>query len=322
MKAAEDKEAARKYGKRICRFDSVTEDISMGMEIGTNPAAASDPYRCRTKQDIKNECAGIAARQTAAAIRIQKSSANQKKKKLNYNYKKISRQITMTNTSTGARRVITKAREEVVSLLGKQLSGKYDETDLRHAIIHARKMERIARRKKKHLEEEEKAQASGKGLVEEGLVEEGTSSGENEQMKKLRESMENVEDEDLERMQELMEKYEQLMQELEETCGVDDVMKEYMGASEQEMSPEEVDKLRKKHRADEMKDIVEADMKYLKAMFNKLERERQADIQQAFQQAANPSVSLELQGVDIPVSAETGQSAAELVEGANVDASA
>lgn len=289
----------------------------MGIKVGTNPAAASDPYQRRTRQDIKNECAGIAARQTANAIRIQKSKANQKKKKLNYNYKKISRQITMNNTSTGARRVITKAREEVVSLLRKQMSGKYDETDIRHAIIHARKMERIARRKKKHLEEEEKAKATGKGLVEQGA-----GSGEDEQMKKLEESMENLQDEELERMQELMEEYEKLMQELEETGGVSDIMKEYMGASVQEMSPEEVDELRKKHRADEMKDIVEADMKYLKAMFNKLAREKQAGIQQAFQQETNPAVSLELQGVDIPVSAETGQSAAELVEGANVDAMA
>lgn len=289
----------------------------MGMKVGTNPAAASDPFKQRTKQDIKNECAGIAARQTANAIRIQKNKASQKKKKLNYNYKKISRQITMNNTSTGARRVITKAREEVVSLLRKQMSGKYDETDIRHAIIHARKMERVARRKKKHLEEEEKAKATGKGLVEQGA-----GSDEDEQMKKLEESMENLKDEELERMQELMEEYEKLMQELEETGGVNDIMKEYMGVSEQEMSPEEVDELRKKHRADEMKDIVEADMKYLKAMFNKLAREKQADIQQAFQQATNPAVSLELQGVDIPVSAETGQSAAELVEGANVDAMA
>ncbi len=291
----------------------------MSILVGTNPSqtavSTSDPYKQRTAQDIKNECAGIAAKQTANAIRIQKQKANQKKKKLNYNYKKISRQITMNNTSTGARRVITKAREEVVSLLRKQMSGKYDETDLRHAIIHARKMERIARRKKKHLEEEEKAKATGKGLVEEGA-----SSGEDEQMKKLEESMENLKDEELERMQELMEEYEQLMQELEETGGVNDIMKEYMGASEQEMSPEDVEKLRKKHRADEMKDIVEADMKYLKAMFNKLAREKQEAVQQAFQQETNPAVSLQIQGVDIPVSPDVGQSAAELVEGANVDA--
>lgn len=287
----------------------------MGIEIGTNPAVASDPFKQRTRQDIKNECAGIAARQTANAIRIQKQKASKKKKKLNYNYKKISRQITMNNTSTGARRVITKAREEVVSLLRKQMSGNYDETDLRHAIIHARKMERIARRKKKHLEEEEKAAATGKGIVEEGA-----GSNEDEQLKKLEESMDAVSDEELEKLEELLEEYEELMQEMEATGGVDDIMMEYMGASEQEMTPEEVNELRKKHRADEMKDIVEADMKYLKAMFNKLAREKQEGVQQAFQQETNPAVSLELQGVDIPVSPETGQSAAEIVEGGNVDA--
>ena len=290
----------------------------MGMEISTTTgtAATTDPYKQRTAQDIKNECAGVAARKTAKAIQIQKNKSS-KKKKLNYNYKKISKQITMNNTSAGARRVITKAREEVVSLLRKQMSGKYDETDLRHAIIHARKMERIARRKKKHLEEEEKAAATGKGLVEEG-----SASSEDEQVKKLEEDMENLNDDEMERLEELLEKYEELMQELESTGGVNDLMKEYMGATEQEMSPEEVNNLRKKHRSDEMKDIVEADMKYLKAMFNKLEREKQASVQSAMQAATNPAVSLEIQGVDIPVSSEVGQSAAELVEGANVDAMA
>lgn len=290
------------------------EDTGMGMEIGTT--AAADPYRQRTAQDIKNECAGIAAQKTATAIRIQKNKLC-KKKKLNYNYKKISRQITMNNTSTGARRVITKAREEVVSLLRKQMSGKYDETDLRHAIIHARKMERVARRKKKHLEEEEKAAATGKGLVEEG-----SASTEDEQVKKLEEDMESLNEEEIERLKELLEEYEELMQEMESVGGVNDLMKEYMGASEQEMSPEQVNSLRKKHRADEMKDIVEADMKYLKAMFNKLEREKQAGMQSAIQAATNPAVSLQIQGVEIPVSPDAGQSAAELVEGANVDAMA
>lgn len=290
----------------------------MGMEVGTamGTTGTTDPYKQRTAQDIKNECAGIAAKKTAAAIRIQKQKST-KKKKLNYNYKKISRQITMNNTSTGARRVITKAREEVVSLLRKQMSGNYDETELRHAIIHARKMERIARRKKKHLEEEEKAAATGKGLVEEGAA-----SSEDEHVKELEEEMEKVSEEELERLEELMEEYEELMQEMEATGGVNDLMKEYMGATEQEMSPEEVNNLRKKHRSDEMKDIIEADMKYLKAMFNKMEREKEAGVQAAIQEMTNPSVSLELQGVDIPVPADAGQSGAELVEGANVDAMA
>jgi len=293
-------------------MESVMEDMNMGMEVGTTTASTSDPYRQRTAMDLKNECAGTAAKKTMTAIRIQKAKSN-KKKKLNYNYKKISKQITMNNTSVGVRRVITKAREEVVSLLRKQMSGKYDETDLRHAIIHARKMERVARRKKKHLEEEEKAAATGKGLVEGGA-----GSGEDEQMKKLEEDMESVSEEELERLEELMEEYEELMQEMEATGGASDLMKEYMGATEQEMSPEEVNNLRKKHRSDEMKDIIEADMKYLKAMFNKLEREKQAGVQAAIQEAVNPAVSLEIQGVDIPVPAETGQSGAELV-GAAVD---
>lgn len=274
----------------------------MGMQVGST----TNPYK--TRRELKDAYGNTVATVTMNSISAAKKK-NAKKKKLNYNYKKISKQITMNNTSTGARRVITKAREEVVSLLRKQMSGKYDETDLRHAIIHARKMERIARRKKKHLEEEEKAKATGRGLVENGA-----SSDEDEEMKKLEESMENLSEEEMEQLEELMEEYEKLMQEMEETGGVNDLMKEYAGVSEQEMTPEEVDNLRKKHRADEMKDIVEADMKYLKALFNKLEREKQEGAQSDISQA----VSLEIQGMDIPIPAEMGESAAELV-GANMD---
>ncbi len=229
-----------------------------------------------------------------------------KKKKLNYNHRRISRQITMSRTTSGIRRVITRARDQVVDLLRKQMSGKYDETDVRHAIIHARKMERVARKKKKHLEQEEKAKATGKALVEKG-------EGKSDEEKELEKAADGLSKEELEK---LIAEYEEFMQEMEKTSGMDEVMKEYMGATEVEMSPEQLDQLRKKHRSDEMKDIVEADMKYLKALFNKLAREQQENAN------GNPSVSLELEGVEIPIPQETTEAAmaaAEMVEGANVD---
>ncbi len=276
----------------------IREDDSMGMEV-TN---GSNPYK--TKQELRDYQGNAVARATITSAKVQQKKAA-KKKKLNYNYRRISRQITMSNTTGGIRRVITRARDQVVDLLRKQISGKYDETDVRHAIIHARKMERVARKKKKHLEQEEKAKATGKALIEKG---EDSSSKEEKELEKAANGLSK---EELER---LIAEYEELMQEMEQTNGMDEVMKEYMGATEVEMSPEQLDQLRKKHRSDEMKDIVEADMKYLKALFNKLAREKQETSN------GNPAVSLELEGVDIPVPQETAEaSAAEMVEGANVD---
>lgn len=272
----------------------------MGMQVGSS----ADTYK--TKQELRDYQGNAVAKATISAAKVRQKKAA-KKKKLNYNYKKISRQITMSRTTNGIRRVITRARDQVVDLLRKQMSGKYDETDVRHAIIHARKMERVARKKKKHLEQEEKADATGKALIEKG------EDSSNEDEKELEKAANGLNKEELER---LIAEYEELMQEMEQASGMDEVMKEYMGATEVEMSPEEVDQLRKKHRSDEMKDIVEADMKYLKALFNKLAREKQETAN------GNPSVSLELEGVEIPISQETTEAAAaaaEMVEGANVD---
>ncbi len=235
---------------------------------------------------------------------VSKPKKSGKKKRLNYNHKKISRQIMMCKVSGNARRVVTRAREEVVTLLRKQMSGKYDETEVRHAIIHARKMERIARRKMKHLREEEKAKASGKCMVE--------KSEESRDTKELEESA--GKGLSKEEMEEMLAEYEELMDELEKQNGLDEVMKEYMGASSEEMSPEQVEQLRKRHRAKELKEIVEADMKYLQAMFNKLEREKQS--------VSSGGVSLELEGMEIPVQVSEVPAAAVVEgEGAAVDVS-
>lgn len=269
----------------------------MGMEVGIG----TNPYK--TKQELKDYQGNAVAKATIQSVKARQKSV--KKKKLNYNYKRISKQITMSKSTSGIRRVISRARDQVVDLLRKQMSGKYDETDVRHAIIHARKMERVARKKKKHLEQEEKAKATGKATVEKG-------EGKSDEEKELEKAADGLSKEELEK---LLAEYEELMQEMEKTSGVDEVMKEYMGASEVEMSPEQLDQLRKKHRSDEMKDIVEADMKYLKALFNKLAREQQQASQGDF------GVSLELEGMDIPISQETvdAATAAAEMEGANVD---
>lgn len=230
-----------------------------------------------------------------------KSSRTKKKKRLNYNYKKVSRQIMMSKSSSSSRRVVNKALQEVVALLRKQKNGDYDENELRHAIIHARKMERIARKKMKHLREEERAKQSGECMVE--------RPEETNDRKKLEENMDGRPSK--EELEEMLAEYEEMMREMEKENGLDEIMKEYMGASKEELTPEGLEKLRKKHRSDELKEIVEADMKYLQALFNRLDKEKQ--------EAASGGVSLELEGMEIPV--QISEVPVAEVEGAAVDVS-
>ena len=91
---------------------------------------------------------------SAGSISIS-SPSPKKKKRLQYNFKRISAQIMRSKTSGSASQVVSKARQQVAMLQRKTKNGDYDETELRNAIIHAQKMERIARKRVKHLEQEE-----------------------------------------------------------------------------------------------------------------------------------------------------------------------
>ena len=77
----------------------------------------------------------------------------------------------------------------------------------------------------------------------------------------------------------------------------------------EDMDPADLELLKKKHRAKELREIMEADMKYLKSLFSKLEKEKQA---------ASSGVSLELAGTEMPVPVMEAPIA---VEGGSVDES-
>ena len=193
------------------------------------------------RSNIKGNVVG-----TIRTSRSSKSSNNSRKKKkpLQYNFKQISSQIMLSKTPANARKVLTKARGKVAELLKKQSSGNFDDRELRAAIVHAKKMERIAKKRMKHLQQEE--------------------------------SMDD------------------LMDSLSNEAEFNDLVEEVAGIIEEELEPEELDRLKKKHRADELREIAEADMKYLRALFDKLEKDKQSS-------PINNNVSLELSGEEIPV---------------------
>lgn len=224
-----------------------------------------------------------------AAGTISITKPNKKKlKKLQYNFKEISTQIMRTKTSGNAKQVMLKARCTTAMLRRKVKTGEYDDKELEMAINHAEQMVRIARKRMKHLQEEENVKKRG-GVCQAELEEENE-----EFYPEDMEEQNNIEpdsEEMQELMQELMQKVQEMQDELEELENTD-VLEELSSAVREEMDPADLKELKKKHRADEMREIAEADIKYLKAFFDKLEKEKQ----EAFS-----GVSLELAGMTMPV---------------------
>ena len=229
-------------------------------------------------------------------------------KKLKYNFKDISSQIRRSKTSVNAKQVASKARREVVQLKSKLATGKYDEEELQAAIEHAKSMERAAKKKARHLEEEELVKVTDSNGNEvsvadfeeqmeekadkayeeyeaelEAQKEEAISEINEEQIammeQAIAESMEEVQammEESMEAsMEEVTEDMYDLLAEsmediMEETLG--DLAESMMAMTDYEMDEEEFKTFKLKHRANEEKAMLEADAKYLKAIFDMYSR--------------------------------------------------
>ena len=241
------------------------------------------------------------------------SSSFKKLKKLSYKQRRISTMITQAKTSGNARQVLASAKTETVNLRRKLASGKYNDREVRAAIRHAERMERVAKKRMKHLQQEEYIEKHGGGTWQPGFDE--------EEMQKQGQETEGLEAVELsaEELEELMQELQQEMEEL----SMEQEMEELIQTARLDLDPAELEQLKKKHRADEMREIAEADMKYLRALFSQLEKERQES------SGASPNsnaVSLQLAGVEIPVqvderSAAEVASAAAPVQGGTIDVS-
>lgn len=272
-----------------------------------------------------------------------KSSSYQKPKKLFYNFKRISSQILKSKNSSGARKAASAARRQVAQLRRRVKTGEYDDRELEIAITHAEKMLRVAKKRVKHFQEEERAKKGGvcecqldekekdKADVEELLEEENQSASAEqtdsaEEMRKIIEeamremeiSMEEMKRAMEENMDELMESVSEMLEDTE----LDELAEELAGGVKPDMDPKDLEELKKKHRREEMKEIAEADAKYLKAMFEKWQSDKEnvaSNIAFANNNMSGSGVTLELGGVEMP--AQETVSAAELVEGGAVDMS-
>lgn len=258
----------------------IMEVYDMGMGIGFNTA---DKRRIQIKD---------AYGRVTGTITISKNKYK-KTKKLKYNSKQISSQLLKTKTSFAAARVAKLAKIKVNMLKQKMGTGEYDSEELRHAIVHAERIERVAKKRKRHLQEEEKIKKNVESA--ENIFED---DADDEYFDYLFEDLSELKGEDLQkRIQEYEEMLADLMREMEEA-----MESEEMGElSDLSIIPDVCDefyydRIKKKHRSDELKDIMEADLKYLKAMFEKYSRDMQE-----VKSGMGSGVTMQLGGVEMPI---------------------
>ena len=203
-----------------------------------------------------------------------KNTASQLKK-LKYNFKDISSQIRKAKSSVNAKQVASKARREVVQLKAKLQTGKYDDEELQAAIEHAKSMERAAKKKARHLEEEELIKITDKSNGEAEIASEIETEVEEQAEETIEEYKEELEESMEESIEEVSEEMMALMTEAMEDM-VDDTLEELMDGmmviTDFEMTEDEFKEFKTKHRTSEDKDMLEADAKYLKAIFDMYEK--------------------------------------------------
>lgn len=197
------------------------------------------------------------------ASRAKNQKTKAKVQKLRYSFKSISSQIMKSKTSITARQVAGKAKREVVRLRQKKMSAQYDPDEVRIALNHAMRIERVAKKKVKHLLEEEMVKVTGgpcAGELEEKLNErsedekaeeavaamENGMSGEDAAAMQQRRAMSSQEQaqyiqEQMQAMQDMMQaqmeqmRYAMEMAQEKMQASMEDMMSEFMDEMEESM---------------------------------------------------------------------------------------
>lgn len=284
----------------------------MGMGTGLSIGTVSHTKNNVTKIELKNKDGS-----SAGTLTIHRATVKKKPKRLQYNFKRLSNQIMQAKSSVNAKQLSTKSKFQIVDLRLKLASGDYDYTEIHNALKHAERISRVAKKKMKHLQEEEFYQKTGGKPT---AQEEQELEDDSEDLNSIDTS--GMSQEELERlMKQIQEEMEKIEKELEEAMNSRDFLDEFMQGFNDEMSPQDLESLKKKHRAEEMRDIMEADLEYLKSYFNKLSKEKEEGSSGVSDSSSESSgniigVSLELGGMEIPV--ETAEAPVQ-VAGGNVD---
>ena len=211
------------------------------------------------------------------------------KSRANYNYKEVAGKIQRAKTSVSAGQAVISAKRKVVEIKRKISAGDGDAEELKLALTHAKRMEMAARKKKHHLELEE--------MAANNIQRDENASRQEETVKVIKNSLVNAAEEKVsEQEDEIFEERESLTEEM--TACIDEApdsfsedmvseLNELISKLDEEtleelekameffedmeildphMTREDLDELKCKHRAEEQKAMLKADMDYLKGM--------------------------------------------------------
>lgn len=109
-------------------------------------------------------------------------------KKLKYQFKNISSKILRSKTSQAAKQAVGQARREIMRLKRQKQNSDSDSDseEIDAAIAHAQAMERVAKKKAKHIEEEEMMKAAGGICQGDRISEEETKDAQDAESENVR----------------------------------------------------------------------------------------------------------------------------------------
>ena len=237
---------------------------------------------------------------------------------VNYNFRSVTSKIQQAKTSASAGKAVLSAKRKIQELKRKLANSNADPDEITFALNHAKRIERVARKKQRHLEMEEQAvrtqkrdelldkteQAaediamSQRDLLEDELTDEQNEFDEKqtamfvEAMEKLKETQSEISDDMIASVDAMIDAITETEQEMLSEMAE---MLENMEILDPHMSEEELAKLKTKHRNAENKEIVKADADYWKAMMkHNLEKTNTPSAAGAFSASQMPAMSVDI----------------------------
>lgn len=159
---------------RFVYNETVSDPVQIGKRLKSKSEPESKDSLAKLEYDMrKAEREKSVASQSMCyaeklrALRNKSKTASLQKKKLQYNFKKISSMIIRSKNSVSARKAVQAARREVMRLNRLKGGGEYEDEELQLAIDHAKAMVKVAKKKVHHLEQEEMIERGAGGAFEE-----------------------------------------------------------------------------------------------------------------------------------------------------------
>ena len=172
-------------------------------EYSTRKAEYAQRLQDKNKGSVVDQAISYADQ--LKAFRTKSKAASLEKKKLQYNFKKISSQIVRSKNSVSARKAVQAARREVMRLKRMKGSGEYDDEELQLAIDHAKSMEKVAKKKVNHLEQEEMIERAhnGYGAALEEIHEKKEENPEENDEENIDEELSDIQDDEYQNFEDL-----------------------------------------------------------------------------------------------------------------------